>query len=434
MIRLMFKQLWNQRRMNGWIFLEIILAGVFLWYTVDSAFVHTAVRMLPKGYTEESRYVIQLDGYMDNHGNFDPSVTLEQRFDAIRRMMTVVRNLPEVESYYIAWQSMRPNSLSWSGAQFFPDTASVAENKYQHAQWFDVYEGEGSDFLYTLGCTDARTGEEMKMGKGASLSKHCYLSETFARNMFGDADPIGQRVYVNKNRDESYVVQGVFKDIKTRDFQLPYCLIVQCTRKLPKSPMIMVRLKEGVDGAKFASDFMTHTALTLKGADLFISDVRSLKELRKEFGVISNAYNQQRLLYSLIAFTLLCIFLGMVGTFWIRINARRQEIGLMRSMGASSRVIMRQFFCESGLLVTLGFLISLVVIANSLMIGEGMAQPLGGFEASANVHYPIFNALPHFIVVTLLCYVLLLGISWVGTYIPVHRAANILPADALRDE
>lgn len=41
-----------------------------------------------------------------------------------------------------------------------------------------------------------------------------------------------------------------------------------------------------------------------------------------------------RLQSALIGFALLSIFLGMLGTFWMRCNARRAEIGLMRSMGA----------------------------------------------------------------------------------------------------
>ena len=29
------KQIWNQRRMNSWIFIEIIIAGFFLWTVID---------------------------------------------------------------------------------------------------------------------------------------------------------------------------------------------------------------------------------------------------------------------------------------------------------------------------------------------------------------------------------------------------------------
>ena len=63
-----------------------------------------------------------------------------------------------------------------------------------------------------------------------------------------------------------------------------------------------------------------------------------------------------------------------------------------------------------------------------------MTQPQGGYEPSANASYWMFEEVPHFMVVTLLTYVLLLAISWIGTYIPVRKAMKVLPADALRDE
>ena len=44
------------------------------------------------------------------------------------------------------------------------------------------------------------------------------------------------------------------------------------------------------------------------------------------------------------------------------------------------------------------------------------------------------ETVPHFCMVSLLTYVILLFIALLGTYIPVSRAVNVLPSDALRDE
>lgn len=40
----------------------------------------------------------------------------------------------------------------------------------------------------------------------------------------------------------------------------------------------------------------------------------------------------------------------------------------------------------------------------------------------------------HFLIVSILTYLLLLIVALVGTYIPAYRAARTLPAEALRDE
>ena len=43
------KQIWNQRRMNSWIFIEIIIAGFFLWTVIDPMYVLTVTHLKDKG-------------------------------------------------------------------------------------------------------------------------------------------------------------------------------------------------------------------------------------------------------------------------------------------------------------------------------------------------------------------------------------------------
>ena len=48
--------------------------------------------------------------------------------------------------------------------------------------------------------------------------------------------------------------------------------------------------------------------------------------------------------------------------------------------------------------------------------------------------YWVNDAFRHFGVISIITYLIILGISLVGTLIPVIKASDILPADALRDE
>ena len=145
-------------------------------------------------------------------------------------------------------------------------------------------------------------------------------------------------------------------------------------------------------------------------------------------------HNKFRLKSSLAIFTLLCIFLGMVGTFWIRCNARRQEIGLMRSMGATERRVKNQFLKEAGLLVTGAFVFSLILVVNLVVMTDGMAQQnVTGHSVFALVSEWLSPGV-QFTMVSLITYLALLVIALVGTLIPVRRSVKVLPADALRDE
>ena len=57
MIRTILHQLWNQRRQNGWIFLELLVVSFFLWTVIDPIYVLTANRAIDRGYNPEGLYV-----------------------------------------------------------------------------------------------------------------------------------------------------------------------------------------------------------------------------------------------------------------------------------------------------------------------------------------------------------------------------------------
>ena len=143
-----------------------------------------------------------------------------------------------------------------------------------------------------------------------------------------------------------------------------------------------------------------------------------------------------RLHYALGGFALLCIFLGMVGTFWIRANARREEVGILRSMGASRGSIVRRFLAEAAMLVTVAYVLSLFVALNYVLV-NGFTEPLQNFVTDRLAPDPMYwqnHTGWRFLAISLVGYVLLMLTALVGTYIPVRRAARTLPVEALREE
>ena len=104
----------------------------------------------------------------------------------------------------------------------------------------------------------------------------------------------------------------------------------------------------------------------------------------------------------------------------------------MRSLGASKTTIVCQFFVETGLLVTLAFVCALPLLMHYVQSGMYYAVVTGEPKDSLAVWW--LETVPSFCMVSLLTYVILLFIALLGTYIPVSRAVNVLPSDALRDE
>lgn len=431
--------MWNQRRMNSWIFIEIIIAGFFLWTVIDPMYVLTVTHLKDKGYEEKERYVMKLGAYGRNHGLRDTTLTAEHRKEAFLRITKLMGEQPEVEAHYVCLNQSLPNGGSWSGSSWVADTTGLTkENAMErmiHSQMWKFYATPESDIFRTLGIKDATTGQEMKMPEKNSFF---FISETFAKRAFGTSQAVGQKIFGGDL--QSISIDGVFKDLKTCDFELSYplCMNIDYGMRINDythlTTLVIFRLKDGVNFDTFQERFKKEVAPQMKQGDFYFDSFQPLSEYRYQLGVANGVYNKFRLHLSLASFTLLCIFLGMLGTFWIRSNARRSEIGLMRSMGATETKIKNQFLMEASLLITLGFVFSLVLVVNFVVMTDGMAKPAFSGELTHAITNEWLSPSVQFAMVSLITYLALLIIALVGTLIPVRRAVKVLPADALRDE
>lgn len=60
-MKLLFHQIWNQRKLNSWIFLELLIVSCFLWITIDPLFVIVSNRAIPTGMNLDRVYYVRLD-------------------------------------------------------------------------------------------------------------------------------------------------------------------------------------------------------------------------------------------------------------------------------------------------------------------------------------------------------------------------------------
>ncbi len=128
------------------------------------------------------------------------------------------------------------------------------------------------------------------------------------------------------------------------------------------------------------------------------------------------------------------IFLGVVGSFtltvggigvanimYVVVRERTREIGIKRSLGATRRDIMLQFFLE-------GLLIVLAGAGLGFLISWGIVEALGMLPIEDEVGVPTIS--PTVVLVT----ATLLGIiTFTAGLFPARRAANLDPVDCLRE-
>ena len=437
---ILLHQLWNQRRQNLWIFIELLIAGFFLWMVIDPIYVLTANRLIPQGGDSRDMYVVSFGYYDPSYGEYDSTLTSEQvAKQQFEDMVRIVRTCPEVGAYTLASCNSFPNGLGWSGMQLFNNDSLMV-----HTQQYTFVPLEGNNLPQAYGMTDVRTGRSVELPADFATRDMIAISERTALDLFGTTDVVGRTLYSDPDLKHPHEVAAVFHNYKHFTSEQPYPLAVMAETgwRMPywKAYLynIVFRLKDGVDPDAFEARFQAEVAPHLSQGNFFYNGMETFAEYSRQQALSSGVTNKLRLQYALGGFALLCIFLGMAGTFWIRANARREEIGIRRSMGASQGRITRQFLMEGAVLVTVAFALALLVVAN-YVYAAGFAEGISAvdFITGKLVPDPAYaqnRPWPHFLWVTALTYVVLLLTALVGTWIPVQRAARTLPVEALHEE
>lgn len=437
MVMTLLRQMWNRRRQNGWIFLELIAVGIFLWVVLDPLCVQIANKNIDRGYEQDGLYLLNMDKYGKRSARYSreydtDSIGLENYHDIIR----VICNLPEVGSFVVNESSTFANSGSFYGGNLYGDSALTKDVDIQ-CYWF--YPVGGSDMLKTYRFRDANTGEIMGLSPDFRSKNIVYVSESVARRLYGRTDVAGEKCWLgNRNCNE---IGGVFRDFKDRDYNQPYPMMVakmgstiRGSKTMHWRYSIVFRVKDGVDADGFEHRFNEEVKPALVRGNYYCTGISRLGEYARNMAEMTGDLNVVRKNTIFAMFGLCCVFLGMVGTFWVQVNARRQEIGVMRSLGASKYRIMAQFIMEALILVTVTSVIAIAVMGYYVHAEGFFAK--GGMQSGEmpDMQYWQNNPLPHFMIISLVMYLSLLVISIIGTCIPVGRAIRELPADALREE
>ena len=80
MLKMILKQMWVQRKENGWIFLEMAIISFFLWKAMDPIYTIVTMHNFNKGFNTEKALAIDVDISMDE----EPQEALDGVAEAIK--------------------------------------------------------------------------------------------------------------------------------------------------------------------------------------------------------------------------------------------------------------------------------------------------------------------------------------------------------------
>ena len=442
MIKKIIHQIWNERKENAWIFLELLAVSIFMWLAIDPLFNLISRDSVDKGYDSEKIYNITYT--YDNQrspkykAELDNATTIRESY---KQMLHLIESLPEVESYAISDGGF-PGGNTYGGWEFIVDSTMRADNKEvkKEIYFFTCIETTESDFLQTFSFKDVRTGEILKKDKNGN--EGVYISKSLAKELFDTESAVGKSIKMHDS-DNSFNVLGVYEDVQGFIYNEPGEFMVMVRQYDDPSNIrhvaeniIHIKLKDGVDEYKFEKRMEDEIKPRLRAGNLYCDRILSHGKLKNEF---ENAYgikNKYRQNFIISSFAILCTLLGIIGTFWVRVVARRQEIGIMQSMGATRATIVKQFILEATLLASIAFAIAMPIVLHKIY-AIGFAEPLVDLMRVKPISETIAwrnKPVPHFIIVSAISYFIVVVASIVGAAIPVASTVRKEPVEALREE
>ena len=255
------------------------------------------------------------------------------------------------------------------------------------------------------------------------------ISSGLADDLFGQRDPIGQRVRVsspNRGVREDFRVVGVFKPDENI-FQAAgpdhWAIFPHTTaRKRLKASLfqaqILVVPEEGANIATVQDGVIQAMRISrgLGPRDDNNFAIISSQQFLEFFDRLTGVFFLVML--GLSSAGLMVGGVGVIGIMLISVTERTREIGVRKALGATKREILWQFLVEASFLTMLGG-------AAGLAIGGGLAYGVAAFT-------PLPARIPLWSIAVALLAAALTGI--VFGLIPAYRAARMEPVEALRFE
>lgn len=431
MWKLILKNLWSRRRRNGWLLAELILVAILSWYIFDPVMVVTYERHLPLGYDADRLCMVSVGMLPQEAPGYEP-----QAADSASLMQTYLnlvdraRQHPDVEQATPVLSFVYPGAMGTGTSSFIAEGDSVAHTALfieflPHTHFFETYgfqSGKGSMSAAQL--SDLDNGD------------YYIMTEDLLEGMFRTHIYRNQRCWKVNGTDTCYTaVKGTVKSCKYLSDKRPVPIVFMPLqnpdiRSSLDNMRIVVRLKEGVRMERFLHDFRPWMLRQLRIGNLYARELQSYDEINaaREFSDSTVLYRRS---LSIALFFLVNLCLGVIGTFWMQTRTRREEVGVMLSYGATPHRIRLLLLGEGTALTTLATFIGCFIYLQ-YAFSEGLNTGSSLMEAVTPGWVDNFGL--HFFFVSLMVYVILLLVVWIGIYIPAHRISSISPTEALRDE
>ena len=422
-------QVKNEWRASLFLFIELLLVFVVLWYIVDWTLVTARVYLSPLGYDTEHCYNITVSKLTPKSASYNPVLTTDDDMQHLLELTERLRHRPGIEAAALS-QNCVPYNNGSNGLNVGLDTLILNT----HLLWVEP------DFFRVFRYGAASHGSvshESTLSQMAAAIRDNRL--VISSNLFAD--------YPERHLSDAATLQRL--DLKLLNFGVDVHrrvgavgtpvrwshfdttsewggsygalhLDLDRLKEYGNVRYITLSLRVRPDADhRFMEQLMDDADRLYRVGNLYLLDVIPFATLRE--ACEREAMNEAKTQLCVLGFLLMNIFLGVIGTFWFRTQQRRKEVALRMAMGSTRRSVFTRLLTEGLLLLTLSAIPAIVIALN-----------IGIAELIDVSKLPFGTA--RFLSAALLTWLLMAVMIVAGIWYPARKAMKVQPAEALHDE
>lgn len=417
MIRSIVTLIWNQRRKNAFIVIEMFLLFFLLFFSGFFFLEKLTDYWYPENYSLENRIYLSM-----NTDNGNPKEHLKKQSDLLERL-SMVSGVLKVStvfhsplSYSSSYSSVgvgkkKIQALYRGGDENLKDLLGF---KLISGRWYS--KEEVNNYAATYPFDDDTL--LVKLDKSQDdfvldiVSMPIVIDRLMAEKI-GVANTLGTTVIANHRK---CVVVGVVEPVKTSPFEKVEACIFFPVQFLSagESGIEYCLLTDGSGNSSVFQDISLAINSVFEKSQVRTNVLTSMVSLRAN--IVARDRVDLVLLSFLTLFVLFTALLGLVGILTYSINKRKAEIGILRAVGSTKAALRWRLVLEMVFVSLMGVIPAAILLAQIPLLGTFPIEPMFFYSSLAFIFF--------FIIVLVVVFV----------WYPAVMASRIEPARALKDE